>query len=394
LHIVQQQPVVIVGAGIIGLSTAYALLKQGLRKVIVLEQASVDHSQAASHGVSRLLRFEYGADKLYSEMVRLSLQRWRNLAHETQQTLYSQTGLLVLGNEDDRETQASYHVLRELGLAPERLARRSCNLRFPQFATQAHNIFTYNTNAGILHASTCLQTLKKCILALGGEIREQCQVIYVAHDNRLQPIRLQLAMGDEITAERVIFATGSWVHRLLGDIDLPVRLTRQYLLYFANLPISAFGIGSFPAFIADELYGFPIHDHTSRSATGWLKAASHTFGSPVEAGSTPALEVHVIKQATKRLCELLPALCNAELAHVDSCIYDVSLDEDFILDYVPQDTRMIFASGFTGHGFKFGLLLGEMLASLLCETQTVVPLQRFQLARFNQSWRTATHSVA
>src|SRR5579871_6371533 len=76
---VRQQRIVIVGAGIVGLATAYALLTQGVKQVSVVEQEAVDHRRASSHGVSRLLRFEYGSDHQYTQMVRLSLSRWQHL---------------------------------------------------------------------------------------------------------------------------------------------------------------------------------------------------------------------------------------------------------------------------------------------------------------------------
>src|SRR6266849_4230083 len=97
--IVRQQRVVIVGAGIVGLSTAYALLAQGVKHVMVLEQETVDHRRSTSHGISRLLRFEYGSDIFYSEMVRLSLNRWKRLERASSRTLYTPTGLLSLGME-------------------------------------------------------------------------------------------------------------------------------------------------------------------------------------------------------------------------------------------------------------------------------------------------------
>jgi glycine/D-amino acid oxidase-like deaminating enzyme len=94
------------------------------------------------------------------------------------------------------------------------------------------------------------------------------------------------------------------------------------------------------------------------------------------------IDAQVIATVTAQLKDLLPALRSANLAHVDACMYDVSTDEDFILDYWPGDPRVIFASGLSGHGFKFGLLLGELLCSLVCATEPVVSLERFRLARF------------
>ncbi len=380
---IHQQHIVIVGAGIVGLSTAYALLSEGMRHVIVLEQEAVDHQRASSHGPSRLLRFEYGSDSFYSSMVHLSLHRWKSLQQITRRTLYSQTGVLVLGTEDDNYVEPSYQVLRKQGLPIERLSEWTCKQHFPQFATHAYDTLTYNTEGGVLHASTCLHALKDCITDLGGAIYESCRVTSIKSDDMLRPVRLRLATGEELQADHVVLATGSWVHRLLANLYLPVRLTRQYLLYFAGLPTALFNANVFPAFIADDLYGFPLLSMHNSHGPSWLKVASHTFGPSIDPDDTSPPDRHTISQIVGKLRELLPALSQAELAHIDSCMYDVSPDEDFILDRLPNDPRVIFATGLTGHGFKFGLLLGELLSSMVRETKPIVPLDRFHLARFS-----------
>ncbi len=390
--IVRQQRVVIVGAGIVGLSTAYALLSQGNRQVTVLEQEVVDHRRATSHGASRLLRFEYGDDDFYSEMVRLSLKRWKALEQRGKRRIYTRTGVLVLGRMDDGYTRPAYRIVRALGLQSEQLSRQQCRLLFPQFATENYDLMTYNQEAGILHASTCLQTLKALIIELGGTICEGCRVNRIVRDDRSRPVRLLSQSGEELAAERVVLATGPWVHKLLRDLHLPVRLTRQYLLYFSGLPYSLFGVGAFPAFISSDLYGFPMHSTDNGQGPCWLKAASHSFGSPIDPDEIAPPEEQVIARVARKVRALLPALQQAELAHIDSCMYDVTPDEDFILDKLPDDPRIVFATGLSGHGFKFGLLLGELLSSMICETQPAVSLERFRLARFAQ--RQVHHAIA
>ena len=161
-------------------------------------------------------------------------------------------------------------------------------------------------------------------------------------------------------------------------------------LYFSGLAPSSFGIGVFPAFIEPDLYGFPIY----RDSHFWLKAASHAFGRPVDPDAAIHFEEEVIARTKRGLHTLLPALRGAELTHVEACIYDISPDEDFILDSLPDEPRIVFATGLSGHGFKFGLLLGRLLSSLVCETQPDVPLKRFRLARFSQSHTCRPISVA
>ena len=362
----RQQHIVIVGAGIVGLSTAYSLLTQGIRNVTILEQEVVDHARSSSHGFSRLLRFEYGPDALYSNMVRLSIKRWKNLEQVVGRTLYTPTGLLMLGNNDDTITQSSYQIVRGLGVPAEQLSKEACGLRFPQFNTQRYNLCIYNQEAGILHASTCLQSLRDLILDLGGEIYESCRVTRITNDSQLRPIYLHLSSGKEIMADRVVLATGSWIHRLLAHLHLPVRMTRQYLLYFSGLPVSTYGTGAFPSFMAGDIYGFPIH----QGCNGWVKATSHAFGTPTDPDHVTPQDDLAIDTISTQIRELLPGLKHAQIARVDSCMYDVTPDEDFILDRLPSDPRVIFATGLSGHGFKFGLLLGELLSSLVLHTTT------------------------
>jgi monomeric sarcosine oxidase len=376
---VRQQHIVIVGSGIVGLSTAYSLLTQGIRNVTVLEQDFVDHTRSSSHGFSRLLRYEYGSDAFYSNMVSLSLQRWRELQEVARRTIYTPTGILLLGNEHDNFTSEAYHIVRDSGLPIQKLTREDCGLRFPQFETKPYDILSYNQEGGILHASTCLQSLRDLVLDLGGEIIESCRVTQLSSDNQIHPVRLRMSSETEILADRVVLATGSWVHQLLADHQLPVRLTRQYLLYFAGLPTSLFGVGTFPAFLSEDLYGFPIH----RGSNGWLKATSHKFGVSVDPNEITPPDIRFVSHIKQQLCELIPMLNNAELTHIESCMYDVTPDEDFILDRLPFDRRIIFATGLSGHGFKFGLLIGELLSSLVCDTQPPVPLDRFCLSRFS-----------
>jgi monomeric sarcosine oxidase len=375
---VDQPRIIIIGAGITGLSTAYALLKLGKQRVILLEQAAVDHAGGASHGFSRLLRFEYGSDALYSSMAQLSLERWKRLELASRRALYTSSGVLVVGSSADHFTCASYEVAREMGLPIEYLSEKQCHKRFPQFATYGCDTITYNAEGGILRASACLQTLRDMVLEMGGEIMEASRVTRILYGDQRCPLQLSLASGQVLLAERVMMAAGPWIHRLLAEVELPVRMTRQYLLYFAGLPVASYQAGTFPAFLAGNMYGFPIH----RGCNGWVKAASHEFGWTISPDDRTPPDQTVIDRIRNQLSALLPALRNAPLARIDSCIYDVSPDEHFMLDRLPDDPRIVVATGLSGHGFKFGLLLGELLSSLLCDTKSVVPMERFSLARF------------
>src|SRR5258708_13088502 len=234
----------------------------------------------------------------------------------------------MLGTENDNFTQPGFQAVQASGLPIERLSREDCGLRFPQFDTRPYDTFAYNHEGGILHASTCLLALRDLVLDLGGAIYESCRVTHIISDSQQRPVRLRLSYGNEISADRVVLATGSWVHRLLADLRLPVRLTRQYLLYFAGLPFSLFSPGTFPVFIAQDLYGFPIY----QGCNGWLKAPSHKFGLPVHPDEVSLPHQGIIAQITAHLREPLPPLHPPPLAHPDPCP-----------SYVPPDKTFIFS---------------------------------------------------
>jgi monomeric sarcosine oxidase len=392
----QQQRVHIIGAGIVGLSTALALLSQGTREVTIFEQAAVDSERATSHDSSRLLRFAYGSDMAYAEMVMLSLSKWKQLALLTQRALCTRCGLLMFDGPEEECTRQSFRVMQELNLPVEQLSQRQCRARFPQFATGNTDFISYNAEAYILHASTCLRALKQRILDLGGKIRENCQVTAIDHEVHGQPVRIYTDQGEICATESVVLALGPWVHRLLADLSLPVRLTRQYLLYFEGLPHARYSVNTFPAFMTGDLYGFPMHDTppSSGSRPYWLKAASHAFGPTIDPYEDYPLNEQAIKAIAEKLQEILPELHQARLAKVKACMYDVTPDEDFILDHVPGDPRIVFATGLSGHGFKFGPLLGELLASLASEIAPPISLDRFRLARFEQERQPCEAAIA
>jgi monomeric sarcosine oxidase len=381
--------IIIIGAGIVGLSTAYALLIEGKYRVRILEQAVVNHQRSTSSSISRLLRFEYGTDAFYARMVKRSLEHWRELERRLQYTLYTPTGVLSLGKEGE-DTLREQEIMHGLGLASERLSAQQCRQRFPQFNIKDYEFMTYNTEGGILHASTCLSALKRAVLDLGGEIAETSPVSRIQHDNPYRALRVQLASGEEMYADRVVVAAGPWIHSLLGSLHLPIEVTRQYILYFAGLPLAKYSTGMFPAFMERNLYGFPIH----KGSHGWLKATTHQFGQPVDPDAPVQIEQPVIEQIVRELYMLIPALRGAELAHIEACMYDVTPDEDFILDYMPDDARIVFATGLSGHGFKFGPLLGHLLSTLISGKTPEVPTGRFRLARFSHQQTRQTISVA
>ncbi len=377
------QAAIVVGGGVIGMATACALAGRGV-DVTVLERYTLGHEWASSHGLSRAIRHAYGSRAIYTRMVTRSLALWDDLARETGRHLYTETGVLSLGKAEDGETLSGYEVMRDENVLVERLPSEEVRARFPQFVVTDEDVIVYTPQGGMLHASECLLALRDRLSAHGGVLREGVQV------TRVEPTgaqgeqgRVTVSDGSTLTADRVIVTAGPWVHDVLPDLRLPVRATRQQIIYFDGLPAEQFGVGVFPVFLAGigegGFYGFPLQ------GPGWLKVASHVIGptsDPNEPYPPDEREIEAVQAFMRRR---LPSAADAPLAFADRCRYDMTPDEDFILDDHPAGRGVVIGSGFSGHGFKFGVLIGELLAALALDKPPAFPLDRFRLRRFQEA---------
>jgi monomeric sarcosine oxidase len=373
---VAQQRMVVVGGGVMGLATGCALAALPEIEVTVLERFQVGHEWASSHGLTRAIRHEYGDAAIYTDMVARSLALWKDLARETGRTLYTETGVLSLGHVDDGHTLPGLDVMRARDLPAARLTVAECRERFPQFRPDEYDAITWNPVGGMLHASECLVALSERLQARGGILREGAQVMRVEPEGAGG--RVTLVGGTQLTADRVIVTAGPWVHDVLPELALPVRPTRQQVCYFSGLPDPAmFAVGRFPVFLVGmNQYGFPLH------GPGWIKVGLHAFGETADPNAGYDSDMREVEEVRDFLRRVIPDAAEAALELVDRCMYDVTPDEDFILDSHPAGSGVIIGSGFSGHGFKFGILIGELLAALARGVESPVPMERFRLDRF------------
>ncbi len=376
--------VIVVGAGVMGLAAGCALAGRDAR-VTVLERFTVAHDWASSHGLTRAIRHEYGAAAHYTEMVARSLLLWDELARETGRRLYTETGVLTLGRADDGHTLAGHDVMRAAGLPVERLTAVECARRFPQFASDEFDAITYNPTGGMLYASECCRALADRLRTRGGELREGVRVA------RVEPHgaggRVTLADGTALEADAVVVTVGPWVHDLLPELRLPVRPTQQQVCYLRGVATADFAVGRFPIFLAGmRYYGFPLVGEL-------FKVGLHDFGATADPNAPYPPNRDEIESVRAFLRRVIPAAAEAELVMVDRCMYDVSLDEDFILDSHPAGRGVVIGSGFSGHGFKFGILVGELLAALALGGEPSVPLECFRLDRFQLDRRDQSTST-
>jgi monomeric sarcosine oxidase len=358
-----------------GLATGSALAGAGAR-VTVLERFQVAHPWASSHGLSRAIRHEYGNRPIYTEMVARSLRLWDELASEVGERLYIETGVLTLGDSGDGETLPGYEVMRSAGLPVELLTGEECRKRFPQFQVEEFDAISYNPRGGFLLVDECMHALRRRLESRGGELREGARVIRV--ESAPPGARVILESGEALAADRVVVTAGPWVRDILPQWSLPVKPTRQQVCYLRGLSPESFGVGIFPVFLARmEFYGVPLYRELG------FKVGYHVFGSEVDPNEPYSASLEEVERVRDFLRRVIPAAADAHLESTDMCMYDVSPDEDFILDQLPGAPEIIVGSGFSGHGFKFGVLIGEMLSALTLGQTASFPLDHFLLRRFD-----------
>jgi sarcosine oxidase len=320
--------VVIVGGGLLGLSTAWAL--RGDRTVTVLERATVGHPRGGSHGPTRIFRLGY-VDARYVDMARRAQEVWRRLETETGMQLLHPTPQLTFGPG----AEAVYRALTRAGAPVGRLTARRVAERFPAFA--GHGDAVLEPASAVIAADRTLQVLRE---TSGATIREHALV------EQIEPDRVHLT-DETIEAGTVVVCAGSGSRALVPSLDTTVTLEHvAYVRAGRGLPV-------FIDFSEPAVYGLPT------PGTDVYKIAVHHGGPAIDPDSEFAVDP-AAADALRRTTEAwLPA---GELVELDVCPYDNTVDESFVVE---RRGGIVIGAGTSGHGFKFGPLLGEELARLV-----------------------------
>ena len=309
-----------------GLATGRALQRRG-HDVVVYEQFQPGHDRGSSHGRSRIFRLAY-AEQEYVRLAQEALGLWRELEAETDTTLLELNGLLEIVRTLDESTAAT---LEACGVEWHPLEGDEAERRYP-VRVPKQSFAVVQPEAGIVRAERALAALGR-----GLDVR---------YETRVHP--------DELDAEAVVVAAGSWVNELL-DEPLPVTVTRETVCYFQ--PERDGPVPSVVSFKPDshthDMYALadPLHG---------LKVGAHHAGPEVDPNETGEPEPRLVEliagwaRQTYRLAQPDPVAA-------ETCLYTTTPDETFVLE---RRGRLVIGSPCSGHGFKFAPAIGERLADL------------------------------
>lgn len=360
----------VIGAGLFGLSAAWALTRRG-HEVAVIDQAPVGHLDGGSHGTCRIFRLGYETSD-YVRLARQARDTWTELEEACAEVLLHPTPQLTFGPELERVRLA----LEEAGAPGELLSDREVAERFTGIAVPGPVL--YEQNSAVIAADRALAALA---MLSGSADRPAVTATSLAEHGK--GIRISTTDGD-LDADRVIVCAGPWTSRLTAGlgVTVPSAPTMQQVCYFDPAEGKASGradAGPTPIFIhygGDFPYGLPV------PGSDRYKIGIHSLGPAVDPDHQDhSDDAGLVRMASEATAAFLPGF-NPEPAGAERCIYDNSPDGDFIIDRVGA---LVIAAGTSGHGFKFGPLAGEWLATLATGdggSSAGQPPPQFALSRF------------
>jgi sarcosine oxidase len=368
-----------------GSAAAYHLARRGQR-VLGLERHTSAHDQGSSHGESRIIRQAYFEDPAYVPLLRRAYDLWRQLEHDTGRDLLTVTGGLMLGQPDSSVITGSLRSAREHGLAHEVLDASEIQQRFPPLHPDANLMGLYETQAGFLRPEACVRAHLQRGAELGADLHFEEPALAWEADRSGDGVRVTTAKGI-YQASRLVLSPGPWAPAVLADLELPLRVERRVMYWFdPSGGIEPFSVGRFPIYIwATEdgvhFYGFPASDGLG----GGVKVALHNlpWADTATAPETIDREVYPaeVEQMRHYIADRIPTL-NGTFLYAKTCMYTMTPDEHFVITAHPRYPQVALAAGFSGHGFKFASVVGEILADLAIQGRTSHPVSLFEAARF------------
>jgi len=394
---VTRRRIAVVGGGLMGTATAYAAARVGGAAVSVdlYEANQIGHEGGASIDSARLFRHAYGELSHYTRWAMETFPLWRDLERQSSRTLYVQTGSVwaahaenelavpsamtrVFLSEDPRAfIEGSHKALSALGLPNVVLDGPEYQRRFPQFANTGVVAAFLDVNSGLVFARDAVLALADVSRRFGVTVHERKRAVEVAPTAAGCGVRF--SDGTSVEADVVVLAVNGWLTDVLPQFP-KLEITEQLMHYL--VPTSAvaaeFEPGSMPfcSWASNGIWVFPARNGAVKLGDNY---PSRVLRHPSER-RTP--ESSYRERVLDLAIEQMPHLRDATLVKERVCFYDYSPDGDFILDQWDENSRLIVACGFSGHGFKFGPLVGQRLAQFALTGRRPADLAPFARARF------------
>ncbi len=372
--------IAVIGAGSFGGWTALLLLERGAR-VTLIDAWGPGNSRSSSGGETRVMRGTYGPDQPYTEMAARALKLWAKYEKKCKRQFLHRSGVLwMAAGLDDAFERGSTESLRAAKIKYQELSVSRMRKRWSHINFDGIEWGIFEPECGYLDARASCAAVVDAFIKAGGSYKQAA----VFSEGLEEPGQrsLRLSDGSTIKADVFVFASGPWLGKLFPQtIGNLIRATKQEIFFFGtpagdtrfhdrNTPVWADHRDHF-------YYGIPGSDRRG------FKIADDTRGPEFD----PTTGERVINPATlKNVREYVafrfPGLKEAPLVETRVCQYEQTPDSHFIIDHHPQNENVWLVGGGSGHGFKHGPAIGEMMAELILKGHQ--PAALWRLHRFQQ----------
>jgi sarcosine oxidase len=369
--------VIVIGLGGMGSAAAYHLAARGQR-VLGLEKFTPAHNKGSSHGGSRIIRQSYFEDPAYVPLLLRAYELWEQLADKTGLEVYRLTGGLFIGAPDAMTVAGSQRASEVWDLPHEMLDADEIRRRFPTLTPYPGDVALYEAKAGFARPEMTVAAHINLAESAGADLHFGEPVI--EWSETAGGVSVTTARGT-YTAGQLVVCPGAWAPALLAEFGIPITVERQVLYWFdprgGTTPFEEHPIWIHEDATGMQAYGFPAIDGPG----GGVKVAFFRKGvvcTPETIDRT--VRENEITEMRDRVARVVPAL-DGPCLHSATCMYSNTPDEHFVIARHPASENITVACGFSGHGFKFVPIVGEILADLAIDGVTGHPISLFDPKR-------------
>jgi glycine/D-amino acid oxidase-like deaminating enzyme len=369
--------IAVIGAGAFGGWTALYLLRSGAR-VTLLDAWGPGNSRASSGGETRIIRGAYGPDQPYTKLAARALDLWKQHEAQWKRKFFFPIGVLWMAEADDAYERGSLPFLKDAGIPFEQLTVSELRRRWPQINFDKVEWGIYEPQSGYLLARASAQAVVDQFVAEGGEYRQATVTSPDLESGRWK--ELTLSDNSTVAADCYIFACGPWLGKLFPSTVGPHFISTKQEVFFFGTPAGD------PRYNEDNIPVWADHsDHFMYGIPGnqgrGFKIADDTRGPEFDPTSGERIVSEDGLAAARRyLAYRFPGMKDAPLLETRVCQYENTTDYNLIVDRHPANENVWIVGGGSGHGFKHGPALGEMVAKLVLNDKT--PDVVYRLARF------------
>lgn len=370
--------VVVAGVGGMGSAAIYHLAARGL-DVLGLERYDVPHARGSSHGITRIIRWPQYEDPAYVPLVERAFELWEELEADHPRQLLYRVGSVDTGPRDGEIFGGSKEAAETHEIPHEILSAAELRDRFPGFDLPADHMALYQPDGGFLYCEQCTVAHVEAAHDEGATVRAREAIEGWEPADAGVVVRTDRG---EYTAEKLVVTAGAWTEKLLPDLAPLLEPERQVLGWFQPNAPETFAPENFPVWVSEfeegHAYGFPVFDVPGFKLGG--------FNHLQQTGDADELLTEPTRRDEAVLREYVdnyfPDAAGPTM-RLEPCMFTNTPDEHFLLDVHPAYEDVVVGAGFSGHGFKFASVVGEVLSDLAMDGDTDHRIDLFRLDRFD-----------